>query len=307
MIARAAYEAAHLFRIPRLLRQIRDRAVILCYHNVTSAAPSVMQDSGLGAVRDTALHMNIEQFERQIIWICREFDVVGLDELISRLGRHDSVRGLACITFDDGYTGFFRRALPLLRSRKIPSAVFLVTKGHETQLPYWWDHPDIVRRASSVNRERWLRDGMGDGVRIASMEGIASQADLPDELLPASFSEIRENLGPDLTVGAHTSNHRCLTTLDESDLRRELAEPVMRIQDELGVRPRYLAYPYGDWDARVRDAAEVAGYEACLTLDMGLVTRNRPDVSALPRVNIPGGMPDAAFQAWVSGVFPPHA
>ena len=69
-----------------------------------------------------------------------------------------------------------------------------------------------------------------------------------------------------MEIGSHTASHPRLTQLGDAELHRELSESRERIADELGRPCRYLAYPYGDEDRRVRAAARHAGYEAAFAL-----------------------------------------
>ena len=53
-------------------------------------------------------------------------------------------------------------------------------------------------------------------------------------------------------VGSHTVTHPRLTKLDDHELRRELRESREQLEDELGVPCRFVSYPYGEQDERVR-------------------------------------------------------
>jgi peptidoglycan/xylan/chitin deacetylase (PgdA/CDA1 family) len=214
-----------------------------------------------------------------------------------------SVRGLACLTFDDGYGGFFRHALPVLRAHAVPSSVFLVPDAHRSREAFWWDHPEIVRRASRGNRRRWLVEAGGKAQRILEKEGLAPARQLSGDVLPASLDVIRASLGPDLTIGGHTCSHPSLPAVDDAALVWETRQCIADLHEQLGTAPTCLAYPYGAWDGRVRAACAAAGYAACFTLDTGRITSSS-DSLALPRLNIPGGIPDAAFEAWVSALHP---
>ena len=77
--------------------------------------------------------------------------------------------------------------------------------------------------------------------------------------------------------------HPYLTQLSQSELERELVESRARIEDELGRACRFLAYPYGDQDERVRAAAQAAGYFAAFAMSSDLT---RADRFAIPRVGI---------------------
>jgi peptidoglycan/xylan/chitin deacetylase (PgdA/CDA1 family) len=78
-------------------------------------------------------------------------------------------------------------------------------------------------------------------------------------------------------------SHPHLPRLDDAGLRLELEESKARIEDELGRPCRFLAYPFGDDDARVHEAAEAAGYEAAFALPG---PDDRVDRFAVPRVGM---------------------
>lgn len=297
MLVRAAYEVARVLGVPWLSRRLAGGAVILCYHNVVKEARR--------EPRDPALHMDLAVFERQMAWVVQHLEPVSLSTLVQRLRNGAPVRDLVALTFDDAYEGFFRSALPVLRSLNMPSAVFVVADAAEQCLPYWWDHPILVARANAQRRHEWLTRERGVASAIFETEGVRAPEGLAGELLPASWATIHRSLGADLTVGAHTCGHPSLPALSATEQRRELEQAADRIQERLGERPSLLAYPYGAWNAAVRDATRAAGYEVALTLEARRIRRGRTDLLALPRVNVPGQITPAAFEAWASGLLPP--
>lgn len=296
MLAHTAYGIARALGVPWLFRRLAGGAVILCYHNVVAEPPAEPHDAGL--------HMAARTFERQMTWLRRAFEPVALGTLLDRLRDGRPTRGLAAVTFDDGYRGFFQTALPILRALAIPVTVFVVADAAEYGAPFWWDHPELAGRADAARREQWLTTGQGLADRIYTMEGVSAVRPSSSERLPASWDTIRHSAGPDLTIGAHTCTHAALPALDAFALRRELEDCAARIAQHLGARPRWLAYPYGAWNAAVRAAAGVAGFEAALTLIPRPVRAARLDLLALPRVNVPGRISPAAFAAWASGLAP---
>jgi peptidoglycan/xylan/chitin deacetylase (PgdA/CDA1 family) len=84
-------------------------------------------------------------------------------------------------------------------------------------------------------------------------------------------------------IGSHTVSHPHLPRLTDAELQRELRESRERIADELARPCRYLAYPFGNEDARVRSAAAAAGYDAAFALPG---REDRIDRFALPRVGV---------------------
>jgi peptidoglycan/xylan/chitin deacetylase (PgdA/CDA1 family) len=229
--------------------------------------------------------------------------VVPLRELLDRLAANRPLRGLAAITFDDGYGGVFEHAWPLLLELGLPATVFVVAGAPETGDAFWWDHPAAGQRATPERREQWLRDLRGDGAGIiAALSPVAAPA-LPRVLRPADWDMIARATDAGLSLGVHSATHRTLTELDKVELEREVVTSWETIRRRAGGRPEIFAYPYGLWDARARDAVRAAGYRGAVTLDYGLV-HSDTDPWALPRVNIPASISHSAFQAWVAGLAP---
>ena len=100
----------------------------------------------------------------------------------------------------------------------------------------------------------------------------------------------------------HSATHRSLPTLDARELRREVVESRDIIRSRTGETAEFFAYPYGLWNDRIREVVRSAGYRAAFTLERGHGAGADP--WALPRMNIPAGIGDAAFQAWTAGLHP---
>ena len=84
-------------------------------------------------------------------------------------------------------------------------------------------------------------------------------------------------------IGSHTVSHPRLTRLGDDELRAELLMSRERLEDELGRRCPFLAYPYGDEDSRVHRAAKAAGYDGAYALPGDEAS---PQPFALPRVGV---------------------
>lgn len=77
-----------------------------------------------------------------------------------------------------------------------------------------------------------------------------------------SPDELRELAGRPLArIGTHGHAHVPLTRCNDAELKCELETSKSYLEDLLGTRVDMIAYPYGDVDRRVRDAAGEAGYQ----------------------------------------------
>ena len=111
-------------------------------------------------------------------------------------------------------------------------------------------------------------------VPVAQVGGVAMSWDDLSALAAAGWE-----------IGSHTLSHARLPGLDEASLERELRGSREAIESALGRPCRSIAYPYGEVDARVREAAAHAGYSAGCTTD-GVLRVGDPLLS--PRVGVDG-------------------
>jgi len=160
----------------------------------------------------------------------------------------DLPRRPVVITFDDGYQCLHRHAFPALAQRGWTATIFLVA-------------------------------GALGGVSV--WERAAGGAAEPLLGIP----EIREMRSAGLEFGSHTLTHPRLTALTEAEAAREIGASRSSLAEALGEPCRSFAYPYGDWDHRVRDLVASAGYEAACTT-VRLAARREDDPFSLPRINI---------------------
>lgn len=287
------YGSLRMFGIPAALRRLQSAGAILCYHNVVPAC-----DAGFGGA---GVHMPRDTFERQLHWLTRRYTVVSLTEFIDRLQRGAALRSTAAIAFDDGYTGVFEHAAPILHDLGISATVFVVTDAVGRSRGFWWDQPAIVNAATDAQRETWLTDFRGDDDAIVAAAGPAGDARLPRSHQAADWDTIRAWLGKGIELGVHSCSHRNLTMLTDAELHHEVHDSRVALHRATGVWPQFFAYPYGRSDARVRARVRVSGYRAALGLDAGLAGRGA-DAWSLPRINVPAGISDAAFEAWAAGL-----
>jgi peptidoglycan/xylan/chitin deacetylase (PgdA/CDA1 family) len=199
-------------------------------------------------------------------------------ELLQRAGYRgvtfaDAVREptqrTVAITFDDAYLSVLLLAKPLLDAAGYPATVYAPTSYLGTpERPLAW--PGI---------DQWQG---GEHER---------------ELLPMSWDQLGELRDAGWEIGSHTRTHPHLTqVLDDAALRDELTESKAEVEHRLG-SCETLAYPYGDYDERVVEAAGAAGYGAAGTLP-GRLHRARP--LAWPRVGIYHGDDERRFRLKIS-------
>jgi peptidoglycan/xylan/chitin deacetylase (PgdA/CDA1 family) len=158
------------------------------------------------------------------------------------------------VTFDDAYRSVLERARPIMDELGVPGTVFVPTDWPDREEPMRW--PGIDQWFGGPHEE---------------------------ELLCLRWDELRALAGAGWEVGSHTCSHPHLTGLDDAALERELAASRELCSEKGGAPCRSIAYPYGDVDARVVEAARSAGYELGASLPKRLASRDPLD---WPRVGV---------------------
>ncbi len=158
----------------------------------------------------------------------------------------DTDSGIA-LTFDDGMRSVYENALPILKEHTVPAHVFL-TSSVVGKTNEWPGNPPIAPKYPMMD---W------DQIEACHRAGIH--------------------------IDAHTSNHPDLRRLDKGGLRQECELSDQLIEERLGRRPKYFAYPYGLSDAKVRTYMR-GRYAASFTTELRNLSQD-DDKAALPRLD----------------------
>jgi peptidoglycan/xylan/chitin deacetylase (PgdA/CDA1 family) len=140
------------------------------------------------------------------------------------------------VTFDDGFRSVAVHARPVLDRLGVRATVFVPTDSIGGQGLLTWSQ-------------------LGDWV------GGPHER----ELGAMSWDDARALRDAGWEIGSHTRSHPRLSQLDGSALRNELEGSRLDCERQLGQPCVTLAYPHGDADARVLQAASDSGYKAAAT------------------------------------------
>lgn len=201
------------------------RGVVVAFHRVTDAIP------------EDSVTRSSSTFEEFCRFFKAHFDVVTLDEVISRLERRQSIAGTLAITFDDGYLGNFEVAAPILKKFGLPATFFVITGYIGTQTVAGWDRQFAVAPG-------WMN---WDQVRELDREGFQ--------------------------IGAHTRTHVDLGLVEGHDADCEIRGSRKDLEERLGHGVTLFAYPFGgrrNMTDSNRELIKRAGFRCCVSCHGGL-------------------------------------
>lgn len=188
------------------------KAILLAYHGV-AAYPNPDQVSA-------------DMFEKQLIYLVRNYKVVSLACIITLIQeQNSSADNYVALTFDDGYSNLFTNVLPLLKHYKIPATVFVVPQLAGNEANWSADCPQSERRL-------------------------------------LGFKEMRVMRQHGIEFGSHTLTHIDMLSASREEVTWEVKESKRILEHELGSAVEFFAYPWARFSDREVDIVKRSGYRA---------------------------------------------
>ena len=284
----------------------RARLAILAFHRVLPAPDPLLADE-----------VDAGSFERLVMFLRREFNVLPLAEACARLNRDSLPARALSLTFDDGYANNAEVALPILLRHQL-SATFFVSTGFLDGGTMFNDAIIEIVRTAPAGRHDLSALGLGSltslalgddasrraaidlllphfkymalherGVRVARL-AEATGGELPAPLMMRA-DDVRRLAASGMQIGGHTVNHPILMRLDDRAARAEILEGKRRLEEITDSPVTLFAYPNGkpggDYDARHVEMVRRAGFSAAVATINGVACRDS-DRFQLPRCGL---------------------
>lgn len=259
-----------------LARRASRHRIILNYHGVTNKF-----DLGINH-----RHMDVGQFERDILYFKKHFKIVSLSEIYNSYLKGETPKeNLLALTFDDGYINNLEIALPILEKYNAPATFYIITAGLENpDFITWYDTLDMMRLADrNAHNYGELANQikkMGDG-RDAYIQGLTAKIkdyettkkNNPDywrlmsnqQVLACAKSKLIE-------IGSHTQLHYNIGNIDFALASQEMALSKRILENLLQKEVVSIAYPDGNYTDKVKDEAERIGYKQQYAVNYHLAT-----------------------------------
>lgn len=182
--------------------------------------------------RGHGIWVTASQFDAHLSYLKRAgFHPITFAQLNS-VNRLDQRERYIILTFDDGYADNYEIALPLLRKHGFMAVIFPVL-GHKDNA---WDT---------------ARDSGQPRLPLLNREQIQEMAALGIEF------------------GSHAMTHRPLPSLTAAEIVDEMAQSRAELKRIIGQEVDVIAYPYGEYNDKVKQAAAQSGFKYGVTTDHG--------------------------------------
>jgi len=213
-----------------------------------------------------AMEITAAMLEKQLEWLGRNFEIVSLGEV----SRRPRSKPLAAITFDDGYSDVFHNALPILKRKGIPAALFVVTDLIGRKQSPMHDRLFAALSAAGVQNpfaatQRLLRERDHENISEI-VESFEPAGKTPSALRPLTWEMLRRMRDAGMSIGSHSKTHAFLTNETPDRVREEVEGSREVLRRNLNIAADYFAYPGGDFNAGVVDAVHNAGYRMAFTI-----------------------------------------
>lgn len=278
----------------------RARLSILIFHRVLSHPDPLFPGE-----------QDVRRFNEVLSWVARWFQVIPLDDAVSRLGIGNLPARAAAITFDDGYADNVTNALPILQRHGLVATFFVATsfldggrmwndsviesvrafRGKVLDLSaaglgtYHLESCDQRRLAieALLAQIKYL-DPVKRRDAVAFVQQSVGRA-LPDDLMMSS-KQVMQLRHTGMQIGAHTCSHPILTRLSDGDALNEILGSKVALESLLQESVGLFAYPNGkpghDYLAKHALMVRQAGFTAAVTTAPG-VSSAATDSYQLPR------------------------
>lgn len=245
-------------------------------------------------------------FEKLIAGLRKEFDIVGLDEILKYIsGDLKSKDRLLALTFDDGPKSYATQALPVMESYGLPSACFLITDCIGDRAIYWrYLYNFCINKGFSRALAGFINEEYK--TNITAEEIIAFSRDhydktknrriiekLLDSVVPEEEYRRTENdlfmsledigrlkKNPLVSFGIHTRTHPALACLSDEEIRDEITGSLDFYRSRIGDSIPMLSIPFGrlfrDYDERVIAIAGALSINVILSAYGGGNTKGQP-------------------------------
>ena len=267
-----------------LLRNHRHPLLLnIVYHRI---APSIDSYEYMG--------VPVDVFEEHLKFIKDNFKVVNMTDGLDLVSEERSNGIYVSINLDDGYMDNYQHAFPVIKKHGLTATIFLTTDFIGQNHLFWWDEVFQIMKCSGRKCHGFKSNNiLKDAHRAARInnflmnkkepeirdfiDGLKKQYRIDKKITPnqmLGWQQIKEMAASGIDFGSPTKTHRNLCLMEDSEIRRELADSKLELEKKLGLKKIGFCYPFGIYDERVKDIVKDAGFDYARACIKGSNCRN---------------------------------
>lgn len=287
---------------------LKKNAFVLTYHRVLPSLQEVQ------TIVQPGMYVLVDTFRSHLRTLKENYNVLPLEELISRSERGLCLRNCCALTLDDGWLDNFTYAFPILQEYHIPATIFLATNHIGTNRLFWPEEFAFYLKNPAI-KTAFQHDSIL-GVFLNDIGG-ADEDETSFDYVIRALKQLppykRENLLQDIraiagewhverqlmnwkevltmqasgliSFGAHTANHVILDQVPFSEAKAEIVSSLDEIERRIGVRPEFFAYPNGNNTDELQTFLRHHGIRGAVTTKKGWF-RSGTSLFNIPRIGI---------------------
>jgi peptidoglycan/xylan/chitin deacetylase (PgdA/CDA1 family) len=262
---RVAGQVLRLLPLRAFPRVIPRDVLGFCYHTVSEQQPA--------HIRHLYLCKTPAQFECDLEFLCRHYELVTYEDLSTALAPRRVGRPRAILTFDDGFQEWHSIVRPLLLRYGVP-AIFFVTTGFLDNRRLFYRHKvslciDAYLRlpwAGAAAARRDLADILGTPLprvgdlpvclrrltlqaealldSVCARLGVDTDAYLRTTAPYLTSEQVRALASDGFTIGAHSAAHALVSSMTTAEAEADIVGSCAAVAQMVGAQTIPYAFPY---------------------------------------------------------------
>jgi len=266
------------------------------------------------------LSVKLNDFEKQISFFNKEYKIIPLSDMVSRINNNKKPDALyISISFDDGYADNYLLGGPILKKYNIKPTIFITTNFVEkNEIPYW----DLLKIYAKINHGIFSFDNQhGKELRFdlktifekrkfvdTASRLLKNDPEFGKDLLQFIKKKIpQKNLmdnqffswdllnnivqKDDCEIGCHTMSHPLLGLLKDSG-KEEIGNSKKILENKLKIPITNFAYPFGGGNNVITSEVLLniknLGFKGAFTGQIG-INSEKDNNFLLKRIGVLGG------------------
>jgi peptidoglycan/xylan/chitin deacetylase (PgdA/CDA1 family) len=204
-------------------------------------------------------------FEKHLQYLTRKYNLISLPELSDAL-QHNNFskipRYAMVITVDDGWKENYA-LLPIIRKYKFRPTIFLVSHLINTSRQFWW----TICKSCEIKHYKMLPNKQ----RLKELKDkyqYYPEKEYQGQRQALNYSEI-EQMKDHVDFGLHTCYHPILTKCSEDEIRQEIIECKVAVEQIVGKEISSFCFPNGIYDESCINILKEYGLKNARTTDVG--------------------------------------